>query len=64
MCYKYRKGDRNIQLDAVTPLYVSGPWATIIIFAVCYYTYLRCKKGRTTKYPVEEVNRILKKKNL
>ena len=57
MCYKYRMNDPNIQLDATTPLYISISWAITIIFMVLYYSYLRLKKDRTLKYPIEEVRR-------
>ena len=57
LCYKYRVNDPNIQHDAATPLYISIPWAITIIFMVAYYSYLRLKKDRTLKYPIEEVRR-------
>lgn len=63
MCYKYRHLDHNIQHNAETPLYISVPWAITIIFLVGYYAYLRLKKDRTLKYPIEEIRKIKQKNN-
>ena len=50
LCYKYRKYTGHIQHDAVTPLYISVPWAIVFAATLGYWLYLRFKPGHTVKY--------------
>lgn len=51
VAYKYRYGTGNLIMDAVTPLYISIPWAIIFISCAVFWLYLRFfKADRTVKY--------------
>jgi hypothetical protein len=52
LCWKYRKGTGNI-LNNPTPLWKSLPYAIFFTVIAVTWLYLRFKKNRTKKYPIE-----------
>ena len=50
LCYKYRFGTGNLHLDAVTPLYITIPWAIYLGTSLSFWLYLRFKPFRTKKF--------------
>ena len=55
LCWKYRENTGHINKDAAmnTPIYNWGPQALVLVWALCFWFYLRFKEGHTTKYPVK-----------
>lgn len=53
VCYKYSAGTGHVTDPAThpTPLYISIPWVSGILYLAGGYLYLRFKPGRTLKYP-------------
>ena len=47
VAYKFSKGAGNV-VDADTPLYISIPWISAILFSIVYYFYLLFKEDATT----------------
>lgn len=51
VCFKYREGTGNLNLDAETPIYIWLPWSATAIFFAVMWLYLRFKPDHTVKYP-------------
>ena len=52
-CFKFSKDAGNIVEDFVTPVYIWGSWLAVAIIMISFYLYLRLKKDRVFKYPIE-----------
>jgi hypothetical protein len=51
LCVKYREGTGNLNLDAVTPIYIWLPWTAVTVFFILFWFYSRFKPDHTVKYP-------------
>ena len=46
----------NMSDDFSTPIYIWMPWLIVVVTCISFYLYLRLKKDRVYKYPIDYYN--------